>query len=586
MKFLSRPSVGEWAFFALLAFLCGMLTWWQYRGTGEVARAEMIQLRKTLEDRGGLLARAFDLELMDSCFRLIPEARELEQRDWKTVFEERIGKGIAENRRPIFSRVALSVFEEGGQRLYGVDLKTGRLSPMGWPAEWEPIPAREDHPRGHPAGPWSPLEPAPPNFPDKKGFSPGMPPLDDIGPGRRRSHPGGRILQSDSDGTVFQIPVFSGPDFQGRGWMIFELDLAYLGRTWMPELTGKYLDADGRHSEYVRVKTGGSPGKIIYAQEGNLAQMAKEPPVIVPFNRHAPSLEGGAWLLEIRRRSGLLDNSIAASRLRNFVIAIGLNGLLFAAGVLLIRHAQQARQLAEEQIHFVANVSHELYTPLTVIRGAAYNLQRGIVQEPARVETYTGLILKHAEQLTEMVEQVLELARRSQPCLHLKPVDVTSILNGAIARAEPDTQASQCEVQLRIASPAPVVMGDEPALRRVFRNLISNAAKHAGAGKWIGISAETVDNNGNRFVEIVVTDRGPGIPKSEQQSLFKPFFRGADAKARQIRGSGLGLSLVRETVEAHGGSVSVTSKAGCGSAFNIHLPAAILKKDESQNSPC
>jgi len=586
MKFLSRPGVGEWAFFALLTFLCGMLTWWQYRGTGEVARAEMIQLRKTLEDRGSLLTRAFELELMDSCFRLIPEAREPDQRDWKTIFGERVGKWIAENRRPIFSRVALSVSEEGGQRLYGVDLKTGRLSPMDWPAEWEPIQAGEDHPRGHPAGPWSLLAPAPPKFLDREGFAPGMPLPDPIAPGLRRSHPGGPILQSNSDGTVFQIPVFNGPDFQGRGRMIFELDLAYLGHIWIPELTGKYLDADGRHSEYVRVKTSGSPGKIIYSQEGNPAQMANEPPVIIPFNPHGPSLEGGAWALEIRRRNGLLDSSIAASRHRNFAIAITLNGLLFAAGILLIRHAQQARRLAEDQIHFVANVSHELYPPLTVIRGAAYNLRRGIVQEPARVETYTGLILKHTEQLTEMVEQVLELARKSQPSLHLKPVDVTDILNGAIAGAEPDTQAAHCEVQLRIACPAPVVMGDGPALRRVFRNLISNAAKHAGAGKWIGISAQTVDNDGGPCVEIVVADHGPGIPKSEQQSLFKPFFRGADAKARQIRGSGLGLSLVKETVEAHGGSVSVTSKAGYGSAFNIHLPSATLKKDESQNPPC
>jgi two-component system phosphate regulon sensor histidine kinase PhoR len=302
-------------------------------------------------------------------------------------------------------------------------------------------------------------------------------------------------------------------------------------------------------------------------------------PISVRFNQQGhidDHLGEPRWVLEIWRRPGVLEASISASRRRNFVVAVVLNAFLVAVGCLLLHHTRRARRLAEEKMNFVANVSHELYTPLTVIRGAAHNLQHGVVQEPRRIEKYAGLIIQHAEQLTEMIEQVLEVAgtKKNRFTVSQQPVSLAEVLNAAIHAAEHDTQAAGCEVQLKIAPSLPLVLGDAAGLRRVFQNLITNAAKHGGEAGWIGITAASVDGSEPPRVKIEVADRGPGIPQSEQTEIFKPFFRGAAAKARQIRGSGLGLNLVREIVEAHGGNISVTSKSGCGTIFSVHLPAA------------
>ena len=118
----------------------------------------------------------------------------------------------------------------------------------------------------------------------------------------------------------------------------------------------------------------------------------------------------------------------------------------------------------------------------------------------------------------------------------------------------------------------PPVTGDTAALRRVFQNLITNAAKHGSEGRWIGVTAALLNGTAPPVVEVRVADRGPGIPASEQAEVFEPFSRGAAAQAQQIRGSGLGLSVVRDIVEAHGGTVSVESDPGQGATLVVRLP--------------
>jgi signal transduction histidine kinase len=125
-------------------------------------------------------------------------------------------------------------------------------------------------------------------------------------------------------------------------------------------------------------------------------------------------------------------------------------------------------------------------------------------------------------------------------------------------------------VQFAIAEHLPPVLGDEAALRRVFQNLISNAIKYGRSGGWIGIRAGQVGHE----VQITVADRGIGIQPSEQPRIFEPFYRTADVVTAQIHGAGLGLSLVKRNVEAHGGRIAVASTPGSGSEFTVTLPAA------------
>jgi len=124
-------------------------------------------------------------------------------------------------------------------------------------------------------------------------------------------------------------------------------------------------------------------------------------------------------------------------------------------------------------------------------------------------------------------------------------------------------------VELSIADGLPTVAADEPALRRVFLNLIGNAVKYGAGGGWIGIRAQAV----NGGVDVAVSDRGIGIAPAEQRRIFEPFYRAPEVVTAQIQGAGLGLSLVKRIVEAHGGRIAVTSEPGKGSTFTVTLPA-------------
>ena len=123
------------------------------------------------------------------------------------------------------------------------------------------------------------------------------------------------------------------------------------------------------------------------------------------------------------------------------------------------------------------------------------------------------------------------------------------------------------QVHRDIALDLPPVIGDANALRSAVQNLIANAVKYGGRDHWVGIRAEHVRDRRHGEVRITVSDHGNGIDAAELPHIFEPFYRGADAVAQQIHGNGLGLSLVRRIIEAHGGKVSATSRPGAGSAF-------------------
>jgi signal transduction histidine kinase len=125
-------------------------------------------------------------------------------------------------------------------------------------------------------------------------------------------------------------------------------------------------------------------------------------------------------------------------------------------------------------------------------------------------------------------------------------------------------------VEIDVPEALPPVLGDDAALRRVFQNLVGNAIKYGASGGWIGLRAQA----SGREVRISVSDRGIGIPAAEHARIFEPFYRAPDVTSAQIHGAGLGLSLVKRIVEAHGGRIAVRSEPGQGSEFVVYLPAA------------
>jgi signal transduction histidine kinase len=278
------------------------------------------------------------------------------------------------------------------------------------------------------------------------------------------------------------------------------------------------------------------------------------------------------WQLRLVHHAGSLEAAVATVRRRNLLVSSSILGVLGASMGLLLLATQRAQRLARQQMEFVATVSHELRTPLAVIRSAADNLADGIVSERAQVRRYGELLRGEGRRLTDMVEQVLEFSgiQSGDRRLNAVPVEVAPLVQQIVDASASLTRAGAITVTISVPPDLPPVLGDEPALGRVIQNLFANAVKYGGAGGWVGLEARREGNH----VFITIADRGMGIGAPDQARIFEPFYRAPAAVEAQIQGAGLGLSLVRRIVDAHGGVVSVRSEPGEGAAFTVQLPVA------------
>lgn len=302
------------------------------------------------------------------------------------------------------------------------------------------------------------------------------------------------------------------------------------------------------------------------------------------FVRAMPPIsdESGYWRLVIRHQSGSLEQMITHTRRRNLGISFGILVLLGISVAIVLIAARRSQQLARQQMEFVAAVSHELRTPLAVICSAAENLADGVVWNPQRVAQYGTLIRREGRRLTEMVEQVLELAgvHSGRRTYHLAPVDVRTLVESALVPYAPLLDEGNFSVEVELEPDLPFLHGEMAALRRALQNLLSNAMKYSGDNHWVRITARLNKTEPRPEIWLAVTDKGVGIKPSDMPHIFDQFFRSSEAVEGQIHGSGLGLSLVKHIVEAHGGHISVQSHPGQGSTFTLHLPITAVETPE------
>jgi signal transduction histidine kinase len=291
------------------------------------------------------------------------------------------------------------------------------------------------------------------------------------------------------------------------------------------------------------------------------------------------------WVLMAKHRSGSLEAAVAQVRTRNLFVSSGILMLLTVVIGLIAVSARRAQELARQQLEFVAAVSHELRTPVSVIGAAAGNLADGVVGDPQRVRKYGETIQGEARRLGETVERVLQLAgiAAGSSAAAQRPVAPAELVRESIHACRLEIDAAGVTVETSIADDLPMIVGDVSALRSALQNLISNAVKYGGNARWLRVAARREPGAGSREqVLFTVEDRGLGIDSDDRKRIFEPFYRGREAVAQQIQGSGLGLNLVMRIAEAHGGKVSVASEPGKGSTFTLALPAT---RDRAASEP-
>lgn len=374
-------------------------------------------------------------------------------------------------------------------------------------------------------------------------------------------------------------PGPGGPPPTSAATWVVQINKQALEKQLLPDLLRRHF---GEQPEY-RFRVTNARGVLLYASAGATESASPDGQIrfleLQPFRRGpgggsgpegaarpGPRTASGAWLLQATNAAGSLEAAVEVNRRRNQMIALAALLLTGCAIAMLILSVRRAQKLARLQMEFVAGVSHELRTPLTVIGSAASNLADGVVAKPEQVRKYGALMRDQARSLTDQVEQILTFAgaQAGRRKLDFQPVDIAGVIDRAIEAAAPDTAG--CQVEKFVADGIPTVEGDVTALTQSVRNLISNAGKYAARGQWIGVRAE------QRGAEVVVQveDRGPGIDPEDLPRVFDPFYRGRSSDGHH--GAGLGLSLVRDMIEAHGGRVEVKSNPGAGTRFTLHLP--------------
>lgn len=292
-----------------------------------------------------------------------------------------------------------------------------------------------------------------------------------------------------------------------------------------------------------------------------------------PFDEFkADASPGNSWRLVARHHAGSLEAVIDQTRQRNLALNFGIFLLLGGSILVIVLATQRARRLARQQMEFVASITHELRTPLSVIHSASYNLASGVVHEPRRVQDYGAMIQNEARRLSGQVEQALSFAgiQSNRKQYDFQPVSITEIVDRAMNDCAPAFAEAGWQVEYEKDEPAPIVLIDAQAIESAIKNLLQNALKYANAGKQLRISVRAHRNGKRNEAQIQITDRGPGIESKDLPHVFEPFYRSAKVLASATPGAGLGLSIVQKHIQAHRGRVTVASNDGA--TFTIHLP--------------
>lgn len=302
-----------------------------------------------------------------------------------------------------------------------------------------------------------------------------------------------------------------------------------------------------------------SPGALAFGLVWNQALVHPELVTLVDRVRRT----GGSISEEVNLARGPFGEASIYLHVR--VARLGARYVL-----LLAEDRTEGYRLEEVRRDFVANISHELKTPI----GAVGLLAEALVSassEPDQVKRFAKRLTKESERLARITQEIIELSRLQAADALARPELVE--IDHVVALAIDQNQVAADARRIRLISGGDAganVYGDEPLLVVALHNLVANAIQYSPKGSRVGIGVSHSDG----VVEISVTDQGVGIPEEERDRVFERFYRSDPARSRNTGGTGLGLSIVKHVSQNHGGDVRVWSQPGAGSTFTIRLPEA------------
>lgn len=317
---------------------------------------------------------------------------------------------------------------------------------------------------------------------------------------------------------------------------------------------------------------------LVRGQDGSTVLARDGPPLGTLSVRATLAGNFPPWLIEFYQRPQSTYRRIFASGQSIYLYMFLLIASILVFGlVLTVRAVAHELELARLKSDFVSTVSHEFKSPLTSIRQLAEMLQQGRVPSEERRRRYYDVLVEQSTRLSSLVTNILDLARieEGRKEFHFEPVDLGELVRELVATTQHRVGHEGFNVEARIENTLPPTSADRDAIGQAISNLIDNAIQYSGDSKRITLYASAADGH----VTVAVEDFGVGIPEDELDRVFERFYRGGNELTRTVKGSGLGLTLVNEVVEAHGGTVEVKSEPGRGSTFTIKLPVATEQSD-------
>jgi signal transduction histidine kinase len=368
------------------------------------------------------------------------------------------------------------------------------------------------------------------------------------------------------------------------GFLIVQIDSKFVTGHYFPELAGHDFQPSGFR---VAVRTASAPHQAVYLSDASFPVSTPSPDAEINLIKSAgeeaerrghPSIAAAdparGWELVAQHPAGSMEVAVARWRWENLAISLGLLAVLAASVALVFSVARKAERLGQFQMDFVAGISHELFTPLSVINSVVENLADGLADRPEKIQEYSDILRDQAGRTERLMEQIMLLAsgRIDHPEITRHPIQIGGVVAQCVAASETALRGAGFTWNKWIEEDLPPIVADPVMVASCVENLVNNAIKYGRSNRWIAVRTH-VDKAGSRDeLRISVEDRGIGIPSKDLRHVFDPFYRVPAVREARVRGTGLGLFLVKRMMEQMGGWVTVTSEVGRGSVFVLHFP--------------